>query len=53
MVKTLYYSLKINLCIPEGIEDRNIEKNDDVLFHDLEGEYTQMNMKEEEGKIPF
>ena len=48
LVKTLYDILKINLRIPDDIEDRNQDDDDDGdFFHELEGDYTQINTKDD------
>ncbi|GES94134.1 zinc finger BED domain-containing protein 1-like [Rhizophagus clarus] len=49
LVKNLYNKLKINLYILDDNEDRNsVKNNDGNLFSDLEGNYTQMNIEEED-----
>ncbi len=46
LVKTLYDELKVNL---RDVEDRNPEdNNDNDFFQDLEGNYTQTNMEEDD-----
>jgi hypothetical protein len=49
LVKNLYNELKINLRVPDDIEDRNPEENNDGdLFSDLEGNFTQTNSEEDD-----
>jgi hypothetical protein len=49
LVKTLYDELKVNLRVPDDAEDRNPEGNDDGdFFHDLEGNYAQTNVEEDD-----
>ena len=44
LVKTLYDALKVNLRIPDDIEEGRNQEGDDVdFFHDLEGDITQTN----------
>uniref|UniRef100_U9U007 HAT C-terminal dimerisation domain-containing protein n=1 Tax=Rhizophagus irregularis (strain DAOM 181602 / DAOM 197198 / MUCL 43194) TaxID=747089 RepID=U9U007_RHIID len=51
LVKKLYDELKINLHVSDDIEYRSLEKNNDDndnLFSDLEGNFTQTNTEEED-----
>ncbi|CAB4488933.1 unnamed protein product [Rhizophagus irregularis] len=51
LVKKLYDELKINLRVPDDIEHRSLEENNDDndnLFSDLEGNFTQTNTEEED-----
>ncbi|CAG8543511.1 789_t:CDS:2 [Rhizophagus irregularis] len=51
LVKKLYDELKINLHVSDDIEYRSLEKNNDDndnLFSDLEGNFTQTNIEEED-----
>ncbi|GBC17178.1 zinc finger BED domain-containing protein 1-like [Rhizophagus irregularis DAOM 181602=DAOM 197198] len=51
LVKKLYDELKINLRVPDDIEHRSLEENNndnDNLFSDLEGNFTQTNTEEED-----
>jgi hypothetical protein len=52
LVKTLYNEAKITLPIPDEIEDRPREEGGDGdLFHDLEGNYAQTNLEEEDDEV--
>jgi hypothetical protein len=51
LVKTLYDQLKINLRIPDNIEDRDREEGDGDLFRDLEGNYAQTNAEEGDDEV--
>lgn len=55
LVKRLYEELKINLTIPDDIEDRDRENDGDGdFFHELEGNYsTQMNTEEDDEVIRY
>lgn len=53
LVKIQYDELKVKLRIPDNVEDRNpevgnSEDDDDDFFRDLEGDYSQTNMEEED-----
>ncbi|GBC17180.2 zinc finger BED domain-containing protein 1-like [Rhizophagus irregularis DAOM 181602=DAOM 197198] len=51
LVKKLYDELKINLRVPDDIEHRSLEENNDDndnLFSDLEGNFTQTNTEEKD-----
>src|SRR2546423_1435923 len=52
LVKTLYNGAKITLPIPDEIEDRpREEEGDGDLFHDLEGNYAQTNLEEDDDEV--
>ena len=56
MVKALYEELKVDFRIPNNVEDRNRENNenndDGDFFRELEGNFAQTNVEmEEENEI--